>query len=75
MVRKITMTSLQYWWGSYGTVCKLPQHPISVAIKVNGSDINVNIIDFVTFISWKREIGIGKRGLEADDSSDDSRPR
>ena len=26
----------------------------------------------VTTVSWKREMGIGKRGLEADDSYDES---
>ena len=53
-------------------VCKLPKQSTSDTINVYGSDISVNIIDFVTTVSGKREMGIGKRGLEADDSYDDS---
>ena len=53
-------------------VCKLPKQSTGDTINVYGSDISVNIIDFVTTVSGKREMGIGKRGLEADDSFDDS---
>lgn len=58
MAMNITVNSLQYEKilgnsseNSWGTVCKLPQLPASATIKENGSDINVNIIDFVTVVS------------------------